>query len=590
MVQMSAPIKRPPHDVFYFRRRVPSDLVGVVGKKTITFSLKTKDPLIAKRRMAEELVRFDDDMARRREERTRPFDNLTVTKAKAIAGLWLQDTLEADAAHRLETDGVDLIDLQADVTAHEAALEQIERINALPTRRRQAAMLACVADDVAHVEKLQGLRLEVGSVSHVRLAEEILSARSKVESVREARQRGNFDVARKLASGFAEGFPDMPHGQAGARQLAHVGHLGGTVNAPPLTEVVTAYLAEKNLPIGTQMETNKTVRRFVEVHGDVPASAVNKAMVREWRALVEQLPKRQTARRKKMTITELVADCASLTPAERLTFTSVNKDVSTLGTVLRFASDKWEFPDAWRCPTEGMKIKRPRELRKQNRKSFTDADIRAIFGMPIYTQGKRPIGGAGEASKWMPILAAYTGARVGEIGQLCVKDIFQERGVWCVDLNEDDTKGKKTAGSIRRVALHSDLTGDLGFLKYVEQRRKANDDPWLFNALKPDTKKTRTGSWGKFFGRILREDVAKGGCGIEDRLKTFHSFRHAFKTKAREAGVPEDVHEDMTGHARAGVGAAYGNRTPVNVQSGWLEKMDFSAVRTVLLRYPEQEH
>tara|TARA_R110002074_G_scaffold132734_1_gene276214 strand:+ start:81 stop:1829 length:1749 start_codon:yes stop_codon:yes gene_type:complete len=581
---MPAPFKRSPNGNYSFRRRVPSDLVDVVGKEVITFSLKTKDPLIAKRLMAEELVRFNDDMARRREERVLPFDNLTVTKAKAFAGLWFQDRLEADAAHLLETDGEDLVDHQANVTAHEVALDQIERINLLPTRRRQTAMLAYVVEDVSQVEKLHSLRLEAGSVSHVRLAEEILSARSKVERVREARQRGRFDVAKKLAGGFAEGFPELPHGYSVVRQASRVGQPEDGVEAPLLTEVVTAYLDEKKLPVGTQMETNKTIRRFVEVHGDVSVTAVNKSMVRQWRALVEQLPKRQTALQKKMTIKELVADCVSLLPEQRLTFTSVNKDVSTLGTVLRFASDKWEFPDAWRCPTEGMKINRPRDQRKAKRKPFTDQDMRAIFSMSIYARGQRPIGGGGEAAKWMPILAAYTGARVGEIGQLCVKDVFQDSGVWCIDINEDDTKGNKNAGSTRRVALHSDLTDHLGFLQYVEQRGKAGDDPWLFNELKLDTKKTRTGSWGKFFGRVLREDPTKGGCGIEDRLKTFHSFRHAFKTKAREAGVPEDVHEDMTGHARASVGAAYGNRTPVNVQSGWLEKMDFSVIRATVLR------
>ena len=582
MVQMASPQKRRGSGVYYFRRRVPQDLVDVLGKEVVV-SLKTKDAALAKRRHAEENVKFDDRVQRERQARVRPFDTMTVTKAQAMAGLWLQDALDADAKDRMETDGDGLVDQQADVTAHEVALEQMERIKELPTRRRRVALLAFVADDVSRVAALHDLRLEPESVSHMRLAEEIFGARWKVETVRQERQRGAFDTARRLVSEFVGGFPDLPAGYRGARPAPRAGHAEGADGAPLLQDVLDAYLSEKQLPVGTQMETKKTVRRFVEVHGDVPASAINKAMVREWRRLVEQLPKRQTARQKKMNINELVADCVSLTPDHRLSFTSVNKDVGTLGTILRFASDKWEFPDAWRNPTDGMKIKRPREERGMGRQSFSDDDLRVIFTMPIFTQGKRPAGGAGEAAKWIPLLAAYTGARLGELGQLCVNDVVQDGGVWCLDLNEDEGKKVKTASSIRRVALHSHLIGDLGFLKYVEQRRKAGDGPWLFNELRLDVKETRTGSWGKFFGRILRADVAKGGCGIKDRLKTFHSFRHTFKTKAREAGVPEDVHEDMTGHARAGVGASYGKRTPAKIQAKWLAEMDFNAAFNALL-------
>ena len=582
MVQMASPQKRKKSGVYYFRRRVPADLVDTFGVEVIV-SLDTKDASTAKSRFSDESVRFDDKMRQARLRQSLPFDILTVTKAQTIASLWFQDTLEADAAQRLETDGDDLIDREADVTAHEAALEQIESINGLPTRRRQAAMLALVADDIAQVEKLHALRLEAESVSHVRLAEEILAARIKVETVREARQRGTFDVAKKLASGFAEDFPDLPRGHSVARQTPSVVQAKGGVEAPPLSEVVKAYLAENKPPVGTEMETNKTVRRFIEVHGDVSASAINKAMVREWKALVEQLPKRQTARQKKMTVRELVADCASMGPERRLTFTSVNKDVSTLGTVLRVASVAWEFPDAWRSPTEGMKIRRSREQRKAKRQSFTDLDLKAIFSTPIYTQGKRVLAGAGEAAKWIPLLAIYTGARLGELGQLCVDDVVEDAGVMCIDINERDDKAVKTKGSVRLVPLHSDLTNQLGFLQFVEQRRKADDVPWLFNELRIGAKKTRTGSWGQFFGRVLREDVARGGCGIKDDAKVFHSFRHTFKTKARAANVPEFVHDGMTGHAAVTTGGGYGDRHPLVVQSEWLEKMDFSTVLNCLM-------
>ncbi|WP_426237378.1 DUF6538 domain-containing protein [Pararhizobium sp. DWP1-1-3] len=45
---MPRPFKHPKTGVYYFRMRVPADLVGVVGKREIKISLGTKDPVAAK--------------------------------------------------------------------------------------------------------------------------------------------------------------------------------------------------------------------------------------------------------------------------------------------------------------------------------------------------------------------------------------------------------------------------------------------------------------------------------------------------------------------------------------------------------------
>jgi hypothetical protein len=45
--------------VYYFVRRVPSDLVDVVGKDRLSYSLNTRDPKEAKRKFAEELAQVE---------------------------------------------------------------------------------------------------------------------------------------------------------------------------------------------------------------------------------------------------------------------------------------------------------------------------------------------------------------------------------------------------------------------------------------------------------------------------------------------------------------------------------------------------
>lgn len=582
MVQMASPQKRLPSGVWYFRRRVPDDLTDIFGKE-VNVSLRTKDGATAKRRFIEESVRFDDRVERARRERSLPFDTLTVYRAEALAGEWFKGALEADAVHRMETDGAGLIDTAADVTAHHVTLEEIERINTLPTQRRRAALLAFVADHVRETTALHTLRLEPESVSHLRLAEAIFSAALRVEQVREARTQNDKRRAHALQSDFAADFPSLPRENVAPQERTHDARRG--FETPPLTEVTAAYLAKKNLPARTRAETDKSIRRFIEVHGDVASSDVTKAMVREWVALLEQLPKRQTGRQKKMKIRELAADCASLPPGKCLEVKTVNKDISTFGTVLNFASKNWTFPGIWRNPTEGMKVERPREARRKQRASFTDEDFKAIFSTPIYTRGERPRGGGGEAAKWIPLLAAYTGARLEEIGQLQVDDVALVTDVWCIDINERDGKSAKTKSSIRKVPLHSDLISHFGFLSYVDQRRKVGSKARLFPELTEDKTGVLTGSWGKFFGRTLRGSVAKGGCGIEDRSKVFHSFRHTFKTRARAAGVPENIHDAMTGHSRSGVGSTYGEREPVHMLADWLEKLDFSVISMTACGY-----
>lgn len=58
----------------------------------------------------------------------------------------------------------------------------------------------------------------------------------------------------------------------------------------------------------------------------------------------------------------------------------------------------------------------------------------------------------------------------------------------------------------------------------------------------------------KWFGRYLRET-----CDIRDANKVFHSFRHSFKRMTRDAGLPEEVHDALTGHSSGGgIGRQYG--------------------------------
>ena len=67
---------------------------------------------------------------------------------------------------------------------------------------------------------------------------------------------------------------------------------------------------------------------------------------------------------------------------------------------------------------------------------------------------------------------------------------------------------------------------------------------------------------------------------VTDPRKVFHSFRHTFKDACRAAGVPEEVHDALTGHAGGSVGRSYGSDgVPLKIKAAELEKISYPGVK-----------
>jgi hypothetical protein len=47
-------------------------------------------------------------------------------------------------------------------------------------------------------------------------------------------------------------------------------------------------------------------------------------------------------------------------------------------------------------------------------------DVSIVLRSDVIAGNNRPLGGAGEAAKWIPLISLYSGTRLGEIGQLLV--------------------------------------------------------------------------------------------------------------------------------------------------------------------------
>jgi integrase len=196
-------------------------------------------------------------------------------------------------------------------------------------------------------------------------------------------------------------------------------------------------------------------------------------------------------------------------------------------------------------PATGITIKlgRPQKLRG---KGLTEEEARAILSAAMKVTGE---GRTDSARRWVPWLAAYTGARVGELAQLRKQDVTREGDHWVLLLTPE--AGTIKTNEARKVVLHSHLV-ELGFPAFVEAAPAGH----LF--LKPSKS-------GDVLGPLQ---------GLKNRLSEFvrtvitdpnvapmHGFRHRFKTIGLEAGISTRVLDAIQGHAARTAGDSYGDVT-----------------------------
>ncbi len=298
-------------------------------------------------------------------------------------------------------------------------------------------------------------------------------------------------------------------------------------------------------------EAERAARRFVELHGDMPISAITKAHARAFRDALVQLPKALPARLGRLPLPELLKQDLGKYP--RRNAQTVNKTLALLSGVLAHAEREGHFEalPAWINPFQvGFNVA-PAE--REPYEPFSIAELQRLFASPVYAHGERPNGGRGEAAYWFPLIALFSGARRTEIAQLKIGDVRQgDGGIWYFDItNEGADQNLKTASSARSVPIHHELIR-LGMLDMVTERAKGHPPTApLWPAFAPPID-AKAKAWTKWFGRYLGVHV------VNHSAKTFRSFRHTFKRACREAGLSEEVHNALTGHVGGGVGGRYG--------------------------------
>ncbi|WP_183157257.1 site-specific integrase [Burkholderia pseudomallei] len=235
---------------------------------------------------------------------------------------------------------------------------------------------------------------------------------------------------------------------------------------------------------------------------------------------------------------------------------NTNKQLELFGTLLNYARDNML---ATENVAHRIRVQVKGAARGKTRVSFDLPALTAIFASPVYTEGARPAGGAGEAAYWLPLLGLFTGARLEELAQLRPEDIYTDSyhgtdgtSRPCTVLRITDAgerQGVKNAGSVRRIPIHVELLAR-GFVEYAHSQR---GNSRIFSALVANKHGEESAQWSKWFGKYLR-----GVCKVTDKRMVYHSFRHGFKDMCRECGISKEIADALQGHSDGDASSNYG--------------------------------
>ncbi|MDP1673887.1 MAG: site-specific integrase [Burkholderiales bacterium] len=473
-------------NTYHLRVKIPADLKGKLKQTSeITRSLRTKDRREAERLLRIESVKLDEKFERLRKQPEPYRTTITDDEIGRIVALSVASVLGADE------EGRQIGLSEEEYLRLEDQLRHFEAAGRSAVARGDLKKWESRIDDWLWGH---GFELPRESESYRKFGYAFVKAQFRATIDRQARQRGE-----AVDTPHAEPFVPANPPAAGSRET--------------LQGLFEYWEQQATRKPKTQHEFKTAVGYFAKQHGNLSADTITKAHIVAFKdALI----------------------------GDGLARATVQKKLGALSAILQLAHDNDKIPFN---PARGVKVVKMK-VEQKARVSFSKDDLRGIFGSPVFKLGERPRGGAGDAAYWIPMIALTTGARLGEIGQLRLADLQQEDDIHFFNItDEGEGNSVKAVSSRRRVPIHPQL-GKHGLFDYVE-RLKGDGAERLFPELKSDKHGTLTGNWSKWWGRYMRAVAV----GITDTRKTFHSFRHTFKDACREAGIGQEVHDALTGHA-----------------------------------------
>ncbi|MFQ2635522.1 tyrosine-type recombinase/integrase [Aeromonas caviae] len=176
------------------------------------------------------------------------------------------------------------------------------------------------------------------------------------------------------------------------------------------------------------------------------------------------------------------------------------------------------------------------------RQRWEPTQLRTLFSSVNFTQHAY----SNVDDYWIPLVLLHTGARPAEICQLRVSDVMTQDNIACLNItDEGEAQSIKNGNSRRLVPIHSRLIA-LGFLHYVELRRRQGHVQ-LFSC----TATGEFGEWTKNFECRFSRYLGKLGF-VAGQRPTAYGFRHTVIDELQQRDTPEHAVADLAGHSKIG--------------------------------------
>lgn len=423
VLSMTRPHKHPKTGVYWFRKAVPKDLRGVLGKTEFIQSLRTKDVAEARKAHAELAAEIEARWGSLRGGTQR----LTAEQIAALAGEVYQDAIAAYGADPGEPEG-----WEGSQDLLEDALDTVE-VNAA---QGLAKLEKAIGSDVDGRLGRHGLRVDADTRERVLL--QVALALHRASGVLRRRAQGDYSPdpgASRFPEWKAKEAP-KPAKPAGKTSLTGI-----------LADWWKEAQATGRKPSTLESYSN-TVDGFVAFLGHDDATQVAPEHVVGFK---DHRLSSINPRTKKPNSPKTVKD----------------SDLSALKTLFGWAVTNRRLPTN---PATGITIKLGK--RKVTRpKGFTDEEAEALLqAADAHRQGQeQPKTFA--AKRWVPWLCAYTGARVGEVAQLRKQDVRKAGDHWVIHITPE--AGTVKTDQARDVVLHEHLVAK-GFPEFAQASKEGH--------------------------------------------------------------------------------------------------------------------
>ena len=529
VLSMPRPQLRSGSHTYRLRRRVPADLVAVVGRREVTLSLKTKDPAEAKRLMAEELVKLETRWATLRRGPQTLSEREAHEIAAAVHDAWLIRHADEPSVQTF---------WPVDVGARVFTRPPLDA-------SKSAVGMVC---DIPDLGRLMGLEQWCYEGADRALQDRGLlvdedGRRKLARAVGAAVQRASLTLQRMACGEIPDGYalpsapapirapaaqPSTPIAPTLRRQAAPIRGKAARVTLTGLVEGWWVEAEKTGKSASTRESYTNTMRGFVAFlkHDDATRVTVEDVIAYKDHRL------RSVGRGGKPISPQTVK----------------NSDLAGLKSVFGWAVANRQLPVN---PATGISVMKVAKTQTRD-KWFTDEETTRILRAALQHQQGDELPETFAAKRWVPWLMAFTGARVGELVQLRKQDLRRVEldghpdGTWVLTITPE--AGTVKTKKLREVPLHPQLVA-LGFPEFAASVRKER----LF--LVPDETGGITGPLQGVKNRLAefgREQVSDPGVAPN------HGWRHRFSYLATDLNFGEKVTNALCGWSAKSVAERYG--------------------------------